>query len=89
MNTMTAASRLRGFPPDVQRKIIRAQARSVKRQKIERIRTGLATIINSAERDWAARKQASCASDAEPSRTLLTAYEIAAAFDELVAEDLK
>jgi hypothetical protein len=84
--TTTAASRLRGFTPDVQRKIIRAEARSAKRQKIERIRTGLATIIDSAERDWAARKQASCASDAEPSRTLLTAYEIAAEFDALLQE---
>ena len=83
--TMYAAKSLR---PDVQVKIAKAQVRVARQQRIRAIREGLAQIIDSGERDWEARKRMSCASGAEPSRTLLTAYAIAEAFDELVAKDI-
>ena len=83
--TSSAAYRPRGFKPEVLAKIIRAEARSVKRAKIERIRTALATIVDSLEREWAARKRASCGAG-DPSSLLIEALNASADFDELAKE---
>jgi hypothetical protein len=84
--TTTVASRLRGFTPDVQRKIIRAEARSAKRQKIERIRTGLQRLVDAGEREWEARRLSAVGGGQHPPRLLIEAINLSADFDALTKE---